>query len=285
MNTTAHPGASLRQPTAEHSTIGVARAPIPVARPRPRRGFRWGPLLAVLVLLAAAVVAGILAMRYVDRPASSAPDTSSVRASRPPVNSVPLRPTPSATPSAPAPSPPAAVPVKPPAAPVDQAPPKAAAGSRKVANANLGYRLTIPAEWNEVCLADNQTCRYNSLSGEGRLAVPDAAAVNSLFAFVHDAKGKDAATLAQEEDADRAADTGGFPNYSRVRLEEATAGPHAGSLLEYTYDSSTAGARHVVIFRTVANGTSYELSLNGPEKTFASDLPTFRRATETLEIL
>jgi hypothetical protein len=158
------------------------------------------------------------------------------------------------------------------------------AATEEYANAGLGFKLRIPAVWSFRCLPDGETCRFNALTGPDRLDDAKVNRTNNLYVTVKPANGKDPLTLAQEEDRQWKS-RADFKDYRTVRLRTASFGQHQeGSVLEFTYLNQLTGPRHVLIFRTVANDQSYEVSLNAPAATFDEGRPVFDDAVDTFEI-
>jgi hypothetical protein len=162
--------------------------------------------------------------------------------------------------------------------------PAASGQTEEFAHPTLGYKLRVPAAWSRRCLPDNQTCRFNALSGADRTIPARINSTNNLFVYVHPAGGKDALALAREEDRKWSSDPK-FKEYRTIRLAAASMGQfQEGSLLEFTYENELTGPRHVLIFRTVVADMSYEVSLNAPADTFDKDRPVFDDAVDSFEI-
>jgi hypothetical protein len=68
------------------------------------------------------------------------------------------------------------------------------------------------------------------------------------------------------------------------QLKSTSIGKYSGSVLEFTFTHPVNGPRRVLIFRTVAHGDSYEVSLNCPAATFEHDSAAFDRAVESFQI-
>jgi serine/threonine protein kinase len=167
------------------------------------------------------------------------------------------------------------------ASPSASAPP--AAGTEEYAHPTLGFRLRVPANWSNRYIPETQTTRFNVLSGAGRTDSKLINATNNLYVYVQPAGGQDAVALAETENRRWAADPK-FVNYKTLRLGAASMGSHQGSILEFTYDNELTGPRHILVFRTVVNDTSYEVSLNGPANLFDNDLGIFDDAVDSLVI-
>ncbi|MCW2505305.1 MAG: serine/threonine protein kinase [Actinomycetia bacterium] len=245
-------------PPAMASELTMTSQSAPVAAPR--RGSRATPvLLTVLILMLAVAVAG--GAFY-----SAQPDQFR--------RLLHLGPAGIATPSlAPDPSP---------SAPASNSPARA---FEPYENAALGYRTQIPANFTFKCLPDNQTCRFNALTGTDRVSDDKVQRVNNLFVYVHPANGLTAFELAQQENVKWRNHPNTRTDYRTVLLEPRRLGNYDGSLLEFTFTHPKYGAKHVLVFRTVRNDISYEVSLNCPTDTYAADLPAFDRAVDHLELL
>jgi hypothetical protein len=230
----------------------------PVAAPR--RSSRATPvLLTVLILLLAVAVAG--AAFY-----SARPDRFRQL----------LHLGPTAT------APPSAVASPSPSAPASSSPQRA---FEPYENAALGYRTQIPADFTRKCLPDNETCRFNALTGPDRVSDEKVQQVNNLFVYVHPANGLTALELAEQENVKWRNHPNTRTDYRTVLLQPRRLGNYDGSLLEFTFTHPKYGAKHVLVFRTVKNGTSYEVSLNCPTGTYAADLRAFDRAVDHLELI
>jgi hypothetical protein len=150
--------------------------------------------------------------------------------------------------------------------------------------------MRIPGAWTFRNLPvdprqpDETTVRFNRLTGADRTDRASINSTNNLYVAVHPARGRTALQLAEERDAAYRRDPKTFRNYRSIQVKNASLGAHEGSLQEFTYDNVDTGPRHVLIFRTVVGGTSYDVSLNGPANLFAADLHVFDEAVDTLEI-
>ena len=157
-------------------------------------------------------------------------------------------------------------------------------GTKPYTHPSRGFRLQIPSNWSSRDLDDSPTTRFNILTGADRTLPAKINSTMNLYVYVHPADGQDPLQLAQAEDRKWATHPN-FRNYKTLRLAKASMGTHQnGSLLEFTYDHVQNGPRHVLVFRTVVNDISYEVSLNGPADQFAANLGVFDNAVDTLEI-
>jgi serine/threonine protein kinase len=170
-----------------------------------------------------------------------------------------------------------------PVSPTASAPPSFA--TEEFVHPTRGFRIRIPASWSYRDLEDSPTTRFNVLTGAGRTDTALINSTNNLYVYVHPADGKDALTLAKEEDR-RWATFSLFKHYQNLKLSTASMGQHqGGSLLEFTADHTKLGPRHVLIFRVVVNNTSYEVSLNGPSDKFDAGMQVFDDAVDSLVIM
>jgi hypothetical protein len=143
------------------------------------------------------------------------------------------------------------------------------------------YSVEVPSDWTATCL-DDKLCRFSRPS-RGVSTSPPTATMN-LFVEARPAGGRSSFDLARAYDRQLAADDRGFPDYRRLHLSWIVLGEYKGSLLEFVYTNRISGHRHVIVFRTVSRGTSYEVSLNGPASQFAESRPIFDSATASLRI-
>jgi serine/threonine protein kinase len=232
--------------------------------PPKRRSRGRGVLLTLLILL---VIAGVAAGgAWVYRP-DAVRQLLHLRAASPSPSEGPVA-LPSPVPS-PSPSPPAGI-----------------GATKPFRNADLGYSLEIPASWSSRCELpeDKAACRFNALSGSDRFNNDLINTSNNLYVAVKPAGGLDALGLAKQENKRWQKDPSTSTDYVTRQLKWTSIGKYSGSVLEFTFTHPVNGPRRVLIFRTVAHGDSYEVSLNCPAATFKQDSAAFDRAVESFQI-
>jgi hypothetical protein len=237
------------------------QADIPPAPPK-RRSRGRGGLLTLLVLLVIAGIGAGAAWAY--RPDTVRQLLHLHAASPLPSEAPSLAPT-----TAPSSSPPAGI-----------------GATKPFRNADLGYSLEIPVSWSSRCELpeDKAACRFNVLSGSDRFNNDLINTSNNLYVAVKPAGGLDARGLAKQEDKRWQKDPDTSTDYVTRQLKSTSIGKYSGSVLEFTFTHPVNGPRRVLIFRTVAHGDSYEVSLNCPAATFEHDSAAFDRAVESFQI-
>jgi hypothetical protein len=142
-----------------------------------------------------------------------------------------------------------------------------------------GFAVLAPADW-ERTVVSGSVWRFSEPSDDAS----GSAGRMSLFAEVRPAEGRSSLEISQAYDRKWAADDRGFPQYQRIRLDWQVYGEYRGAVLEFTYRNANSGPRHVVIFRTVSGGVSYEISLNGPAARFEQTRAVFEQVASSLQL-
>ena len=140
---------------------------------------------------------------------------------------------------------------------------------------DAGYTIVVPSDWSQT---EDSPARWRftptSSEGEGM----------SLVVETRPSGGKSSLDIATAYDGRLAADDAKFPRYQRTALGWLIYGQYRGAGLEYSYLNSESGLRHVVSFRTVLRGVSYEISLDTPADDSEVNRPLFAKVAASLQL-
>ena len=106
--------------------------------------------------------------------------------------------------------------------------------------------------------------------------------VMSMYVQTVPASGRSSLDLTRAEDQQLAG--GKEPGYRRIRLEPIMYGQYRGTVLEFTHERPARGPAHQVVFRTVFQNISYEISLVGPSAQFDSAWSAFVDVARSLQL-
>jgi hypothetical protein len=140
------------------------------------------------------------------------------------------------------------------------------------------YKVAHLPEWTPDCPTTG-FCRFST--GQASDA---SGSKMTIFIEVKDAHGKNSLALATAYEQKLRGDRKTYPNYRRLNLRWKTPGQYTGAVHEFTFDHPLNGPRHVLVFRTVTGGLSYELSLNGPADQFDAARSVFDDMVRSLVI-
>ncbi len=148
----------------------------------------------------------------------------------------------------------------------------------QIVHPDSGHSILLPPEWSH---RDATDAKWRFTRHEDVRESPDY--VMSIYVQTVPAGGRSSLDLARAEDT-RLANAKETSWYKRIRLEAIMYGQYRGAVLEFTQGRPGVGPVHQVVFRTVFQNVSYEISLVGPSEQFDSAWSAFVNVARSLQL-